>query len=88
MPRAHMQSRVKKWTTEERTQVCKKGRCLAGRIRRDFAEDIAFETVCNRRKGLNRLHIKEVFLHIGTTKTKAERQDHGSQAGRKVRSGT
>lgn len=88
MPTAHMQGRVKRWTTEERTQVSKKVRCLAERIRRDFAEDIAFEVDCNHRKGFNGLDIKEVFLHIGTTKTKAERQDHGSQAGRKVRSET
>lgn len=88
MTTAHVQGRVRKWTTEDRTQVCKKGRCLAERIRRDFVEDIAFEADCNRRKGFNRLDIKEVFLQTGTTKTKAERQDHGSQAGRKVGSGT
>ena len=37
-----MQSRVKKWTTEERTQVCKKGRCLAGRIRREQNSPASF----------------------------------------------
>ena len=40
---------VKKWTTEEMTQVCKKGRCLAERIRRDFVEDIEVEIDCNNR---------------------------------------
>lgn len=46
---ANMQGRVKKWTAKEKTQVCKKGRCLAERIRRDFVEDTEFEIDCNRR---------------------------------------